>query len=491
LLDEKPEAIIFAVTSSNHSNTRRNPLPLHLRSMILTAFADHLDIPAYVYPIDDIGTSQQFAEYTVKRINHESDGLFYLTPENTIVLCSTPVLKLYEQLGYKILPAELNDVGNWNYNTELPWSVVEDIACNQSWRTDSIIKSKIHSSSFRFWDLYKLGEKLQMLFRDTMISSDGDLTETRDYNVYVRQMDEIAELKFKDTADYIQPGRIGDIGCAVGSWIRLACKDPRLRESDFYGIEVSRHLFEICRQRKENGEFDNPFVFFSKKNAVTGLVFEPGTMNTIHTSSLTHEIESYGSREDLLKFIKNRAQELVPGGVWINRDVVGPYEKDEEVLLWLNDKDGQNDEPFKRFNSRMELSAYLASLSTHARFLRFSKDFRKEVKYQLNFTPATIEGRELVRLKLKDAMEFLSRKDYIDNWESEMHETFCYWDFDEWKQALKDAGFRIAPSSYAFTNDWIAKNRWVGKAELFRSKKEGLEKMDYPVTTMILVSIRE
>ena len=36
------------------------------------------------------------------------------------------------------------------------------------------------------------GRKVQ-LFGDAMISGDGDLTETRgDYNVYVRQMDDIA-----------------------------------------------------------------------------------------------------------------------------------------------------------------------------------------------------------------------------------------------------------------------------------------------------------
>ncbi len=65
--------------------------------------------------------------------------------------------------------------------------------------------------------------------------------------------------------------------------------DVRLRESDFYGIEVARHLFDICQQRKHNGEFTNPFVFFSQRNAVTGLVFDRASMNTIHTSSLTRD----------------------------------------------------------------------------------------------------------------------------------------------------------------------------------------------------------
>ena len=61
----------------------------------------------------------------------------------------------------------------------------------------------------------QLGDKVQMLFRDKIISDDGDITTTRDYNTYVRQMDEIALLKYQETSPYIHPGRIGDIGCAV------------------------------------------------------------------------------------------------------------------------------------------------------------------------------------------------------------------------------------------------------------------------------------
>jgi hypothetical protein len=32
--------------------------------------------------------------------------------------------------------------------------------------------------------------------------------------------------------------------------------------------------------------------------------------------------------------------------VWINRDVVAPFEKEKEVLMWLNKDDGNNEDPF-------------------------------------------------------------------------------------------------------------------------------------------------
>lgn len=488
--DEKIDAIIFAVTSANHSNTRRNPLPFYLRAISIEAFGNHFDVPIYIYGIDDVGSLPNFASYTLKRIQHESESQLHLTPKNTIVVCSTTVMKMYQQLGFKILQAELEEIKSWTYKTEMPWDIVEYIAKANNWRNDNYVKTKMHPASYNVWCKYNLGERVQLLFRDAMISSDGDLTETRDYNIYVRQMDEIAEMKYKDTAPFIQPGRIGDIGCAVGSWIKEASKDDRFRESDFYGIEVSRHLCEICQQRKYNGEFSNPFVFFSQRNAVTGLAFEPDSMNTIHTSSLTHEIESYGSRKDLLQFIKNRFDELAPGGVWINRDVVGPFNKEKEVLLCLSREVGINDLSAKQFNDRHKLSEHLESLSTYARFYRFANDFRRKEGYSVSFEEVQIDNNTYVQLSLKDATEFLSRKDYTDNWQSEMHETFCFWDFDEWKEHLQSVGFKIHADSKVFTNPWIVENRWQGKASLFTWNGKELIPEEYPVTTMFLVGIK-
>lgn len=490
-LQEPIEAVIFAVTSANHSNTRRNPLPFYLRAISIQGFGNQLTIPVYIYGIDDVGNLPNFASYTIKRIRHDSDLQLDINPANTVVICSTPVLTMYAELGYTILPAELTNINTWEYKAPMPWDIVERIANSENWTKDAWISEHIHPASHKVWTQYALGEKVQLLFKDAMIGNDGDLTETRDYNVYVRQMDEIAEMKFDDTARYIQQGRIGDIGCAVGSWIRLACKQEKLRESDFYGVEVSRYLFELCQQRKLNGEFANPFVFFSQKNAVTGLVFEPNSMNTIHTSSLTHEIESYGSREDLLQFIKNRFAELASGGVWINRDVVAPYNKHREVYLWLNDTDGHDQDIFKELEERKELSAHLRGLSTYARFLRFANDFRATEGYKLEYSIEERDGKKFAVTSLQNAAEFMSRKDYTDNWRSEMHETFCFWDFDEWQQQLKDAGFVIHPESAAYTNEWIAEHRWKDKVALFELENGNPVPVSYPPTTMILIGEKQ
>ena len=486
--DEKIDALIFAVTSANHSNTRRNPLPFYMRALAIQDFCRDIDIPFYVYGIDDVGKVDDFASYTIKRIEHEGDGLFDLAPSNTIVVCSTPVLEMYEKKGYRILPAELEDISTWKISVPMPWDLVEYIATSaEDWRNNKYVMENMQAASYAIWSRYRLGEKVKMLFSDKIVGEDGDITETRDYNSYVRQMDDIAEMKYKDTKHFIKPGRIGDIGCAVGSWIKYACMDEALRESDFYGIEVSRHLFDVCQQRRHNGEFANPFVFFAQKNAVTGLVFESKSMNTIFTSSLTHEIESYGSREDLLKFIKNRYDELVPGGVWINRDVVGPENKDELILMKLSKEDGRNEDFEKEFSDRILLKEYLDGLSTYGRFKRFVLDFRKKEGYEWKFEEVSIDGINYYKLKLQDATEFFTKKDYTDNWESEMHERFCFWSFSDWKEEMEKVGFKINTQSSAFVNTWIVENRLKGKVDLFKIINDKPEAMEYPVTTMFLM----
>jgi hypothetical protein len=91
---------------------------------------------------------------------------------------------------------------------------------------------------------------------------------------------------------------------------------------------------------------------------------------------------------------------------------------------------------------------------------------------------------------MQDACEFLSKKDYTDNWLSEMHETFCYWSYSEWCAAVRQAGFTIHNASREFTNPWIVANRWQEKVKLYRTTESGLERIPYPVTNMVMVAVR-
>jgi hypothetical protein len=133
------------------------------------------------------------------------------------------------------------------------------------------------------------------------------------------------------------------------------------------------------------------------------------------------------------------------------------------------------------------LKKYLSGLSTYARFLKFADDFRKDEGYEVGFKIVEVMSKKYIALKCSDACEFAEKKDYLDNWQSEMHESFCFMNYEEWNVAMKDAGFLIDQRSYSFRNEWIVKNRIEGKLKLSRMVEGNLVPMEFPVTHMILI----
>lgn len=79
------------------------------------------------------------------------------------------------------------------------------VANTTDWRKSPAILDLMHPASFKVWSLYNynVGEKVQHILKHPIIGTDGDLTATRDYSVYVKQMDDIAALKYKETAPYL------------------------------------------------------------------------------------------------------------------------------------------------------------------------------------------------------------------------------------------------------------------------------------------------
>lgn len=487
-LDRTPDVLIWAITSANHANTRRNPLPAHRREVAIEEFASALDIPSYVYLIDDVGESDRFADYILKKIAVDSQGRFLLTADNTLVLTSTPeVAEQFERLGYPVVPPEPSCAGG----PRPPWQLLQDLLeAGGDWRRHPDFLTQVSRASRRLYVKYDYDRLITDLYRQPVGTEDGDLTETRDYNVYVRAFDEGAERKYQLIRDHVCPGRIVDIGCCTGSLLQQLTRDSRLRESDFYGIELARPLYAECLHRKEQGAFASDHVFFYQANVAEKALFSPGSVDTFTTFSLTHELESYQGRSTLERFLALLHEQLTVGGRWLNVDVVGPDDRDQWVSLWLNRVDGRSEDFDADFASddRQGFKQYLAGLSTLGRFLRFARDFRREEGYQLEYDLITREGESYAVVKLGDACEFLSKKDYLDNWRSEMHETFCFWSYADWQAAVMRAGFVVAPGSHAFTNSWVVANRYQGKARLFRETDFPQTPMDWPVTNMLLVA---
>ena len=466
--------VVWAVTSANHENTKRNPVPFHRREAAIERFSVQTGLRSVVVPVFDTAPTERFAEVTLKNIA-VAVGLT-LTPADTVVACSTPeVAELYERLGFAVdgVEAERSPA------PRRPWEVLLDLAAGDgSWR------ELAHPATVDIFERYRLVEAVRTVVNDPVVGEEGGLTATRDYRVYASAFADGAARKWEPVRGHVRPGRIVDIGCGAGAVLELADREPALRESDLIGVEVARHLFEECVHKKAQGAFTNPNVFFYRRNVLGGAVFPPRSIDTTLTFALTHEIWSYGERlASLRRFVAAIYAHTVPGGVWLNSDVCGPAGAHRRVRLRLRTDDGANpDRPRDDLATldREAVAAHVEGLSTRARLDQFAVDFR----FPLPFTPV---GDGAVELALGAAMDFLTRKDYTDNWLSEAHEQFCGLEFADWGTLLSEVGFAVDPVSRAWRNDWIVANRLAPVAEL--STMDGTP-LDWPDTHVRLVARR-
>lgn len=487
---DRSAQIVWAITSANHAGTQRNPLSGSRRIGMIEAIGTAENIPSQVYRITNMTQKPNFAHYVLESIRLESKGRLHLTPDNTLIVCSTKeVAQQYIDLGFDVDSAEFDHTFERQIGPR-PWDVVEElIKSGPQWRSSAIVRDELHPVCMDHFERYGLGDDIVEIFQDPLIDSDdGDITTTRDYATYRQAFEDGAIRKVADFGQYVRPGRILDVGCATGETLKILAKRPDLFESDFYGVEAARPLFQICQQRKDNGEFGDTNVFFYQRNIMRSSLFPHNSLDTIITMALTHEIESYLGRDELMSFIKRMYDITAPGGVYINYDVVGPTDKDKIVYALLTDDDGDNPEELFPELSETELAHFLQTLSTKARFHRFEKDFRAKEGDQMNVNYETIDGKEYAVLRHADLCDFLAKKDYINSWHSEMHERFCFWEYGDWVTALQAVGFEIDEGSETKQNPWLIENRFRPAAKVFSKTETGMVEIDQPETNVLLVA---
>lgn len=492
-LSEPPSVILFAITSANQENSRFNPVPFHVRAMGVDRFARDLHEGAAfrfrVFGIPHYGHTQNFAEFTVKEIAYQSEQTIKLTPVNCLVLCSTPeVIRLYQELGFAIAPAEAAEP---DPKPVTPIEIIREIGSRgKDWRTGSLVAGNLASSHRSlFGDLPEVPQRIARLYQDPLTNQEGGLTATRNYSSYARGMNEIIRLKYLDIHRAIRPGRIVDEGCADGALLAEISQD--FPDSDLFGIDLSAEFAGRFHERQRAGEFGGAYVHFFHRN-LFDRIFEPESIDTTLCNSTLHEIWSYGDGEKSVRsYLSEKLRQLRPGGRLLIRDVVGPDDGDCEVLLWCSDTDGQHFSAREAVNHKDRSPEWLSTLSTRTRFHLFAQDFLSGQR-GFSFKEESSHNRRVFRLTLRQAAEFLSKKDYTDNWSSEMNEEFCFWSFSKWKQVLVEIGFQVvenpnsqAESSRVYTNPWIVEHRHIGHAEI---RGVDGQVLPWPPTNMILVA---
>lgn len=501
--------VIFAVTSANQENARYNPIPFYVRAIGVDRLAQTLLTPlgvsCRILGIPHYAPTPRFAEIVLKEIEQQTEGNLALTPQNCVVLSSTTeVIALFDRLGFAVLPAENAHPAQPYTPIQLLQRIVEK---GEAWGEDAGICADLAPTTYQLWrDFPDVPRRIWRLWRDPLLNDAGSLTASRDYSSYAFLMghSEIIALKYADIHAAILPGKIVDEGCGDGALLVPIARD--FPDSDLIGIEITGEFLARARERQRAGEFGDAFVHFHQRN-ITQPLFQDGSIDTTICNSTVHELWSYGQQaETVHAYLALKYRQARTGGRLIIRDVVGPADKEQEVLLWLNDADGSNEAIFAHFDEPAALQLHLSRLSTYARFRRFARDFlaemradgRREMGTAIAYQEELIGGRRYAVLSLRDAAEFMSKKDYVNNWESELNEEFAFWDFGEWKGALRAAGFRVVEDpndpergSRVYTNPWIVQNRWEGKVALFRRRHDGLQPLPFPPTNIVLVGEKQ
>lgn len=494
---DRLDRVIFAITSSNQDNSRYNPIPFHVRAIGVDRFARELQrTVAFTYRIVGIphyGHTANFAAFTLKEIVAQTEQDETLRPDNTIVLCSTPeVASLYVQLGFAVAPAEHVAPAP---KPAVPIDIIRAIGAGSGrWEEIPEVQSDLSPATHSlFADSPEIPRRIARIYRDPLTNQEGSLTEKRNYNTYARGMNGTIRNKYQDIREAIRPGRIVDEGCADGALLVEIARD--FPDSDLFGIDLSAEFAARFHERKRSGEFGNVYTCFYLRNLLDP-IFEPGSVDTTICNSTLHELWSYAEQEKTVRgYLAQKYAQLQPGGRLIVRDVVGPEQGDTLVVLRCRADDGEERAPADVPAGRpVEL---LKALSTRSRFRLFLEDFLRDLRGSGRRSQGTrVVCRETPDgfvLPLRSAAEFLSKKDFTDNWSSEMNEEFCFWSYSRWREVLREVGFNVLEegaqgksASRVYANPWIVDNRYRNQAQLFAP--DSGQQIDYPPTNMVLVA---
>jgi ubiquinone/menaquinone biosynthesis C-methylase UbiE len=315
----------------------------------------------------------------------------------------------------------------------------------------------------------------EILMNQENIVNQAKANEGRDYEIYDRLMDAALEAKarsiFPHFGDIGKGSVIIDAGSGTGAMAELAARE--FRGAHVYAVDVSHELMERA----------------SESHALSKIVYaDAATMNfpdnfadIIYFSTSGHEIESFGGRGRMGEAVSNCFRILKPKGRLINRDFVKPG-GERPVLMEILTKNGDNDAE-EGAVSNIDYNR----LSTQALFERFYMEFNGGNAFR--FDPVTIDGQKYIKLLPEWAYEFYMRKDYTGNWRQEIHEKYSYWTFEQARQILEGAGYRDV-QTLPDPNEYILKNRLLGKIALFDIEDGVLKQTPFPPTHMVDVGTK-
>ncbi|MEZ4222204.1 MAG: class I SAM-dependent methyltransferase [Polyangiaceae bacterium] len=288
------------------------------------------------------------------------------------------------------------------------------------------------------------------------------------YERYLAGMDASMRQKVALTAaHFLCVGKIADLGMGSGSGSHaFAQLYPGL---DVVGVDVNPEMVSLASER-----YRLPNLSFVAGD-VAARVFEPSSMDGLLDSSVLHHVTSFNGydRDAAARALAVQAGQLRSYGVLVVRDFVDPGPG--QVRLELPATDGDDSEDPTR-------------CSTAALFRRFAKEFRKlseQPGFAFTDLGATTDGFHSFDVSHTLAAEFLLRKDYRADWDTEVLEEYTFMTAAEFQRCFEGLGLRVL-ACVPVRNPWIVKNRFEGKARLSRNGRA----VDFPATNLLIAGER-
>ncbi|HEU5075475.1 MAG TPA: methyltransferase domain-containing protein, partial [Polyangiaceae bacterium] len=291
------------------------------------------------------------------------------------------------------------------------------------------------------------------------------------YERYLNGMDKSMRQKVAVTAAHLLgEGTVADMGMGSGSGtLALAALYPRVR---VVGVDVNPEMVERARVKHKLANLS--FV----EGDIAAQVFEPERLDGVFNSSVLHHVTSFNGydHDAAARALEQQVAQLAVGGSLIVRDFVAPAAG--AVFLDLPADDGDaSDDP--------------SSCSTAALFERFAGEFRKLAPApgfgyeRLAPAPESLlpEGWRRYRVDHRIAAEFLLRKDYRSDWESEVLEEYTYFTQARFELEFARLGLRLLASTPVY-NPWIVQHRFEGRCRLYA---ENGEPLPFPATNHVIV----
>lgn len=241
---------------------------------------------------------------------------------------------------------------------------------------------------------------------------------------YLAGMEKSCRFKLETIRPWLIPGGQSiDLGCADGAFTREVA---RYHAGRVVGIDPSA---EIVGLAKINAAADTKCagVDFQVGDAET---FKLPMASNVVCSSVMHEVFSYGKgRASVEAALKNIFENLAKGGRLIIRDFVRP---ENRTVDFLHDKED------------------ITPGHSYGDFMGLEPD------------PESGTWESYKGQNIADIYEYIYRKDFHTNWESELKETYGFWTLEEAKALVEAAGFKLIHVA-EIENPWITENRLDGK----------------------------